>query len=50
MVQNFSYSNIEEIIKSVKELIGKKVKIIDEQNFDTNKPKKKILILEIFYI
>lgn len=41
MVQNFSYSNIEEIIKSVKELIGKKVKIIDEQNFDTNKPKKR---------
>lgn len=40
MVQNFSYANIEEIIKSVKELIGKKVEIIDEQNFDTNKPKK----------
>jgi hypothetical protein len=40
MVLNFSYANIEEIIKSVKELIGKKVEIIDEQNFDSNKTKK----------
>lgn len=33
MVQNFTFANIEEIVKFVKELIGKQVEIVDEQDF-----------------
>jgi len=32
MVQNFTFANIEEIVKSVKELIGKQVEIVDEHD------------------
>jgi hypothetical protein len=42
MVQNFTFTNIEEIVKAVKELIGKQVEIVDEQEFGGKKEKKYI--------
>lgn len=39
MFQNFTFANIEEIVKSVKELIGKQVKIVGEQDFGGKKEK-----------
>ncbi|WP_339021348.1 hypothetical protein [Spiroplasma endosymbiont of Atherix ibis] len=39
LVNNFTFANIEEIVRSVKELIGKQVEIVDEQDFGGKKEK-----------